>query len=184
MDHPLADLPHRRCGLIAWLRASADNVAVRGSWRRRGQGATSKSLQVPGTPLSWCSPRSSNAMPDPATRSFTVDDTSTSDARACCSIRAARCTATPAISRSSRSSISPVWTPTLISSPVPQQRRASHMHIRWLGPVRRRSRRSHHHGCRLRGPESVPIVDGWRGRAHQGGHATSGRPTLRDARLS
>src|ERR671918_1014720 len=32
----------------------------------------------PGTPLSSCSPRSSKAIPDPATRSFTVDETSTS----------------------------------------------------------------------------------------------------------
>ena len=36
------------------------------------------SSQVSGTPLSSCSPRSSNSIPEPATRSFTVRDTSTS----------------------------------------------------------------------------------------------------------
>src|SRR3972149_2881901 len=36
----------------------------------------------PGTPFSTCTPRSSKAMPDPATRSFTVPETSTSPAPA------------------------------------------------------------------------------------------------------
>src|SRR5262249_15859656 len=43
-----------------------------------GQGLTAKRRQVPGTPLSSCSPRSSKLMPDPATRSVRVRDTSTS----------------------------------------------------------------------------------------------------------
>ena len=42
------------------------------------QRATANSRQRPGTPLSSCSPRSWNSMSDPATRSLTVLDTSTS----------------------------------------------------------------------------------------------------------
>ena len=43
---------------------------------------TAQSVQDPGMPLSWCSPRLSNVMPEPATRSTTVRDTSTSPASA------------------------------------------------------------------------------------------------------
>jgi hypothetical protein len=41
-----------------------------------------KSRQVPGTPFRRCSPRSSNVIPDPTTRSFTVEDTTVSPASA------------------------------------------------------------------------------------------------------
>ena len=41
-------------------------------------------------PLSWCSPRLSNVMPEPATRSTTVRDTSTSPASASACTRAGR----------------------------------------------------------------------------------------------
>jgi hypothetical protein len=44
---------------------------------RYGQ-ATAKRCHSPGTPLSWCAPRSSNSSPDPITRSRSVLDTSTS----------------------------------------------------------------------------------------------------------
>lgn len=40
--------------------------------------ATAKRRHSPGTPLSWCAPRSSNSSPDPITRSRSVLDTSTS----------------------------------------------------------------------------------------------------------
>src|SRR5262249_275358 len=43
---------------------------------------TANSRQIPGTPFNRCSPRSSNPMPDPATRSVTVLDTTTSAASA------------------------------------------------------------------------------------------------------
>ena len=46
--------------------------------RSRCSQTTAYSLQVPGTPLRSCSPRSSNENPEPATRSLTVLDTSTS----------------------------------------------------------------------------------------------------------
>jgi len=36
---------------------------------------TANSCHMPGTPLSSCSPRSSNSTPEPATRSFTIADT-------------------------------------------------------------------------------------------------------------
>jgi len=48
-----------------------------------------KSFHVPGTPLRSCSPRTSNSMPDPTTRSFTVDETNTSRGDECASTRAA-----------------------------------------------------------------------------------------------
>ena len=41
----------------------------------RGQSLTANSRQLSGTPLSSCSPRGSNSIPDPATRSLTVLDT-------------------------------------------------------------------------------------------------------------
>ena len=44
------------------------------------QASTANSLQSPGTPFNSCSPRSMKNMPDPATKSTTVRDTSTSSA--------------------------------------------------------------------------------------------------------
>jgi len=40
--------------------------------------ATANGCHSPGTPLSWCAPRSSNSSPDPITSSRNVPDTSTS----------------------------------------------------------------------------------------------------------
>ena len=60
------------------------NAGVRGRPacpRHFGSGqlpAMANSLHEPGTPLSVYSPRSSNSIPEPATRSFTVPETSTS----------------------------------------------------------------------------------------------------------
>ena len=50
------------------------------------QGDLVHPVQVPavGTPFSSCSPASSNVRPDPATRSFTVEETSTSEAPSLC----------------------------------------------------------------------------------------------------
>jgi hypothetical protein len=52
--------------------------------------ATAKRCHSPGTPLSSCSPRSSNSMPDPATKSFTVEETTTSRAPAMADTRCPR----------------------------------------------------------------------------------------------
>ena len=90
--------PPRRCPICAAHAATANN--------RRG----------PGTPLSSYSPRSSNTSPDPATRSTTVFETSTSPAPASAPTRAPMLTAMP-VSLLSTFSHSPVCRPALISSP-------------------------------------------------------------------
>ena len=69
-----------------------------------------------GTPLSSCVPRSWNSSPDPATRSFTVRETSTSSAAPRAITRAAMWTPIPATS-SPRRSISPACRPARISMP-------------------------------------------------------------------
>jgi len=51
---------------------------------RSGQPETENNLRASGTPFSSCSPRSSKAIPEPATRSLTVEETSTSPAPATC----------------------------------------------------------------------------------------------------
>src|SRR5215831_17123618 len=58
-------------------------------------GATAKRCHSPGTPLRACMPRSSNAMPEPTTRSFTVLETSTSPGFAVAATRLPICTAMP-----------------------------------------------------------------------------------------
>ena len=45
--------------------------------------STANNCHAPGTPLSWCSPRSLKVIPDPATKSATVLDTQTSPGCAC-----------------------------------------------------------------------------------------------------
>jgi hypothetical protein len=65
---------------------------------------------LPGTPFSARAPRSSNSIPEPATRSFTVEVTSTSPDPASAAVRAPICTAIPR-RRSSTSSTSPVCNP-------------------------------------------------------------------------
>ena len=72
--------------------------------------ATAKRCHVPGSPFSACCPRSSNRMPEPATRSLTVLDTSTSSGTACAAIRAPVWTAMPPI-LPPVTSHSPVCTP-------------------------------------------------------------------------
>src|SRR3954467_6749717 len=67
-------------------------------------------------PFSACTPRSSNARPEPATRSLTVWETSTSPGPASEAIRAPVWTAMPRILGPS-SSHSPVWMPARISTP-------------------------------------------------------------------
>ena len=69
-----------------------------------------------GTPLSWCSPRSSKTRPEPATRSLTVELTRTSEGPARAPTRAPMWTAMPPTSAPS-SSISPVWQPARTSRP-------------------------------------------------------------------
>src|SRR5215208_445014 len=72
--------------------------------------------QRPGTPLSSCSPASSNCRPEPATRSFTVCETMTSPALAIAATRAPIDTVRP-LHLSSMTSHSPVCTPALTSIP-------------------------------------------------------------------
>src|SRR5207344_2418270 len=75
-----------------------------------------KRCHRPGTPLSGSSPRSSNSIPEPATRSVTVDVTSTSPGAAFAATRAPTWTEMPPRPCSS-SSTSPEWTPARTSSP-------------------------------------------------------------------
>jgi hypothetical protein len=76
----------------------------RGHWPRvtglmtQCQPVTAKRRQVPGTPLSSCSPRSAKSRPDPTTRGGTVPDTSTSPPLARAATRAPMWTAIPASS--------------------------------------------------------------------------------------
>ena len=67
-------------------------------------------------PLSSWHPRSSNSIPEPATRSFTVRETSTSPPCAAAQMRAPIESATPA-TFASWSSHSPVWIPARMSTP-------------------------------------------------------------------
>jgi tetratricopeptide (TPR) repeat protein len=86
-------------------------------FRRSDQAyASANSRHDPGTPLSSCSPRSSNSMPEPASRSLTVLETSTSPASALPATRAPIWTARPPRS-APRTSTSPVWTPARIWIP-------------------------------------------------------------------
>jgi hypothetical protein len=71
----------RSASVMRW----ADSMSFQGEYSR----------QVPGTPLSSCSPRSSKVMPEPATRSTTVLVTRTSLGSADEQTRSARCTAIP-----------------------------------------------------------------------------------------
>jgi hypothetical protein len=84
--------------------------------------STAYSCQSPGTPLSRWAPRSRNRIPEPATRSATVRETSTSPGWAAAATRAPICTAIPAMS-SPLISTSPVCRPTRIS--IPRARIAS-----------------------------------------------------------
>ena len=78
--------------------------------------------QRSGTPFSSCSPASSNVSPEPATRSFTVCETRTSEAPARAPTRAPMCTASPP-TLSPIDSTSPVCRPARIS--IPSARTAS-----------------------------------------------------------
>jgi len=93
------------------------------------QPETANSLQVPGTPFNSCSPRSSNVIPDPATKSVTVRETSTSPVPASDDTRCPMWTAMPPIS-SPRVSTSPTCSPALTS--MPRARTASQIAIAHL----------------------------------------------------
>ncbi len=90
--------------LAFWRSRPRDALHPRGRGAaRRGVLATAAySAQRSGTPFSSCSPRSSNEMPDPATRSRTVRVTSTSSGSDNADTRAAMCTAMPAMPASRR----------------------------------------------------------------------------------
>ena len=94
--------------------------------------------QLPGTPLSVCAPRSTNASPEPATRSRTVRKRVPRRAAAMAPTRAPTWTLNPVKSRPVRSS-SPVWTPARTEMPsssaalrIPSAHRTA-----WLGPSNR-----------------------------------------------
>ena len=92
-------------GITGTLRLG--RISIQTARFQAAQTLTANSFQVPGTPLSSCSPRSLNAMPDPATRSATVRDTRTSPGDAEAETRWPMCTAIPPMS-SPIDSISPV----------------------------------------------------------------------------
>jgi len=103
------------------------------------------SRHEPGTPFRSCSPRSLNSMPEPATRSLTVAETSTSPGRASEQIRAPTCTAIPP-TLSPSTLHSPVWIPQRTSSPRSRLPPRSPDHSESLAPARqiwRGSRRRH-----------------------------------------
>src|SRR5262245_13883079 len=87
-------------------------------------GATAKRCHAPGTPLRACMPRSSNAMPEPTTRSFTVLETSTSPGFAVPATRLPICTAIPSTLLSSTWH-SPLCSPALTS--IPSERTSRQM---------------------------------------------------------
>ncbi len=115
MAAEITDCSSRRApgGLLASLARSA--LAWPRTWWV--QVMTAKSRQSAGMPLSSCLPRSSNVVPDPATRSTTVRDTRTSPGCAVSQTRHASWTAMPASSVPRRST-SPVWIPTGTSRPI------------------------------------------------------------------
>jgi putative ABC transport system substrate-binding protein len=79
-------------------------------------GAIEKRRHSPGTPVKACMPRSSNAMPEPTTKSFTVLETRTSPGIARPAIRLPICTAIPPTFLLTIWH-SPVWSPALTSIP-------------------------------------------------------------------
>ena len=80
-----------------------------------------KIRQVPGTPLSSCSPRSGKVERRTRQSSLTVLDTTISPAPPCAATRAPMCTASPPIC-SPRTSTSPVCTPARIATPIAGER--------------------------------------------------------------
>jgi hypothetical protein len=61
--------------------------------------STARSRHAPGTPRSSWLPRSRKEIPDPVTRSLTVDETNTVPGDALAATRAAMCTAKSCVSR-------------------------------------------------------------------------------------
>src|SRR6516165_7980833 len=81
---PLADVPTNQLpSAIKWQVTLDHEIA----------GATAKRRQSPGTPLKVWTPRSSNTMPEPTTKSFTVLETRTSPGIAFPATRLPMCTA-------------------------------------------------------------------------------------------
>src|SRR4029453_2492975 len=65
--------------VIAVAAHTTNDTNNKSGWTTRSHaGWTAKTCHPSGTPLSVWIPRSSNRMPEPATRSFTVEDTTTS----------------------------------------------------------------------------------------------------------
>jgi len=102
----------------AWLATQSEVPAVEDAELPCGRGwvRTLYRRHSPGMPLSSWAPRSSNASPEPATRSFTVLVTRTSPGLALVATRAPVCTAIPA-TFPSISSHSPVCNPTRTFKP-------------------------------------------------------------------
>ena len=104
------DLTDIEASLAQAMFGAAGSVAVTTRSLTSQPSATAYTRQVPGTPLSSCSPRSTKSKPEPATRSFTVCETSTSPESASAATRAPVTTEIPA-SFSPTTSHSPVWIP-------------------------------------------------------------------------
>src|SRR6185436_4044456 len=86
----------RTIALAAQIGSAGDFGASAAQAARASDGCdTAYKCQSPGTPFSDWVPRSSNTMPEPATRSLTVLDTSTSLGAARAATRAPMCTAMP-----------------------------------------------------------------------------------------
>jgi hypothetical protein len=85
VEGPAVRVTMRADAASAWvtMRLAAGAAGAAG---RRDQIRAVKRRKVPGTPSSSCSPRSSKVMPEPATRSLTVLDTTTSPGRAAAAV--------------------------------------------------------------------------------------------------
>src|SRR5439155_17602029 len=96
-----------------FILESAGGEGRRAERRRIGEAAhaaTANRFHMPGTPFSSRAPRSSKSMPEPMTRSFTVEETRISPGPALDITRDATWTAIPPMS-SPRSSTSPTCRP-------------------------------------------------------------------------
>jgi hypothetical protein len=114
-----------------------------------------------GTPFSSCSPASLKTRPLPATRSFTVLETSTSPAPASPATRAPMCTARPR-TVSPASSTSPVCTPRVSRGTARQRLRWRRRRSERPGRARRSSPESRRPSCRPCGLGSAPARRGLR----------------------
>ena len=133
-----------------------------------GPGRTRRSRHRSGMPFRSYSPATSKVRREPATRSFTVWETSTSDGPAFAATRAPIETVMPA-HLPSMSSHSPVWRPARTSIPSSLTSSVISSAQRIARAVRRRSRRSRRRRCRSPPPATARAPPGRsRGASRQG----------------